>query len=138
KSMRGEEVSEAELTEYGLLGDRAYALIDNAEGKAATAKNPGKWPTLFGCRATFVDQPKKRAPLPAVRITLHDGTTLMSSARDCHQILSKVLNRRVTLATADRGCVNGVPTSLPPNPPAKPPHSHPPLTRPRPPAPPPS
>ena len=113
KSMRGEQLSEAELTEYGLLGDRAYALIDNAEGKAATAKNPGKWPTLFGCRATFVDQPKKGSSLPAVRITLHDGTTLTSGARDSHQILSKVLNRRVTLATADRGRVSGVQASLP-------------------------
>lgn len=113
KSMRGEELSETELTEYGLLGDRAYALIDNAEGKAATAKNPGKWPTLFGCRAMFVDQPKKGAPLPAVHITLHDGTILTSSASDCHQILSKLLNRRVTLATADRGRVSGVQTSLP-------------------------
>ena len=54
KSMSGEELAEGELTEYGLLGDRAYALIDVTEGKAATAKNPGKWPTLFGCRATFV------------------------------------------------------------------------------------
>jgi len=54
KSMRGEELSEAELTDYGLLGDRAYALMDAADGMAATAKNPGKWPTLFECRATFV------------------------------------------------------------------------------------
>ena len=42
KSMSGEELAEAELTEYGLLGDRAYALIDVTEGKAATAKNPGQ------------------------------------------------------------------------------------------------
>jgi uncharacterized protein YcbX len=113
KSMRGEELSEADLTDHGLLGDRAYALIDQAEGKAATAKNPGKWPTLFGCRATFVEPPKKGSPPPAVRITLHDGTTLTSSARDCHQILSKVLNRRVTLAMADRGRVSGVQASMP-------------------------
>jgi MOSC domain-containing protein len=113
KSMRGEELSESELTEYGLLGDRAYALIDAAEGKAATAKNPGKWPTLFGCRATFVDAPRQGLPLAAVRITLHDGTSLTSSARDCHQILSKVLNRQVTLAMANRGRVSGVQASLP-------------------------
>jgi len=113
KSMRGEELSEADLTEYGLLGDRAYALIDVAEGNAATAKNPGKWPTLFNCRASFVEPPRKGSPPPPVHITLHDGSTLSSSARDCHQILSKVLNRRVTLATADRGRVSGVQASLP-------------------------
>ena len=113
KSMSGEELAEAELTEYALLGDRAYALIDVTEGKAATAKNPGKWPTLFGCRATFVDPPKKGSPLPAVHMTLHDGSTLSSSMRDCHQKLSKVFNRAVTLATADRGRVSGVQASLP-------------------------
>jgi uncharacterized protein len=113
KSMRGEELSEADLTVFGLLGDRAYALIDEADGKAATAKNPGKWPTLFGCRATFVEPPKKGSAPPDIRITLHDGTTLTSSARDCHQILSKVLKRRVTLATADRGRISGVQAALP-------------------------
>jgi hypothetical protein len=40
KSMLGEELSASEVTERGLLGDRAYALVDSADGKAATAKNP--------------------------------------------------------------------------------------------------
>ena len=113
KSMTGEELQEVELTEYGLLGDRSYALIDGADGKTATAKNPGKWPTLFGFRATFVDQPKKETAPPAVRITLPDGSTVFSTARDCHQLLSKAVNRTVTLATADRGRVNAVQASLP-------------------------
>jgi hypothetical protein len=113
KSIIGEELLEAELTEYGLVGDRAYALIDAADGMAATAKNPGKWPTLFECRATFVDLPHKGAAPPAVRITLPDGSTLSSSAGDCHQRLSNALKRTVTLATADRGRVSGVQASLP-------------------------
>src|SRR5216683_186534 len=36
KSMLGEELSATEVTQHGLLGDRAYALIDGADGKAAT------------------------------------------------------------------------------------------------------
>ena len=40
KSMLGEELSATEVTEQGLLGDRAYAVVDSADGKAATAKNP--------------------------------------------------------------------------------------------------
>jgi len=47
KSMLGEELTAIDVTERGLLGDRAYALVDSADGKAATAKNPKKWPTLF-------------------------------------------------------------------------------------------
>jgi MOSC domain-containing protein len=113
KSMMGEELQAAKLTEYGLLGDWAYALIDGTDGKVVTAKNPGKWPTLFGFRATFIDQPASSAAHQPVRITLPDGTTVTSSTRDCHQILSKALNRAVTLATADRGRVSGMHASLP-------------------------
>jgi hypothetical protein len=57
KSMIGEELQTAHVTAHGLLGDRAYALIDRTDGKVATAKNPGKWPTLFACRATFLEPP---------------------------------------------------------------------------------
>ncbi|HET7057153.1 MAG TPA: MOSC N-terminal beta barrel domain-containing protein [Nitrospiraceae bacterium] len=41
KSMIGEELQTAQVTDRGLIGDRAYALIDEADGKVATAKNPG-------------------------------------------------------------------------------------------------
>src|SRR5207245_1392563 len=33
KSMMGEELNAAEVTKVGLLGDRAYALIDSSEGR---------------------------------------------------------------------------------------------------------
>src|SRR4029453_13466273 len=55
KSMRGEELSESLIGEQGLLGDRAYALVDGADGKVATAKNPKKWPNLFAFQATLAD-----------------------------------------------------------------------------------
>ena len=47
KSMQGEQLNQTEVTERGLLCDRAYALRDNSDGKIATAKNPRKWPNLF-------------------------------------------------------------------------------------------
>ncbi|MGH7146954.1 MAG: MOSC domain-containing protein [Nitrospiraceae bacterium] len=113
KSMMGEELPTAHVSEHGLLGDRTYALIDGADGKVATAKNPGKWPTLFAFRATFLDSPSSRATVPPVRITLPDGTTVTSAQRECNQALSKALNRQVTLAATARGQVTGVPSSLP-------------------------
>ena len=113
KSMQGEELSEAEATPHGLVGDRVYALIDVAEGKAASAKNPVKWPTLFDCKAAFAEPPKKSAAPPAVRLALHDGSATDSTARDCHQILSKALKRTVILAVADRGWMSGVHATLP-------------------------
>ncbi len=39
KSMMGEELNAAQVTKGGLLGDRAYALIDTSDGKVASAKN---------------------------------------------------------------------------------------------------
>ena len=63
KSMMGEELNATEVTERGLLGDRAYALVDSSDGKAATAKNPRKWPNLFDFRASFVEPVRQRKSL---------------------------------------------------------------------------
>jgi uncharacterized protein len=103
KSMMGEELNAAEVTERGLLGDRAYALVDSSDGKVASAKNPRKWPQLFDFRATFVDTPRPGATVPAVRITLPDGTTVTSEQSDLNQMLSRALKREVTLDATERG-----------------------------------
>jgi uncharacterized protein len=103
KSMMGEELNVTEVTERGLLGDRAYALVDGADEKVATAKNPRKWPTLFDFRASFIDPPRTRTNLPPVRIALPDGTMTTSQRSDRNEILSHALNRTVTLNLAERG-----------------------------------
>jgi len=105
KSMMGEELNATEVTEHGLLGDRAYALLDSADGKVASAKNPRKWPDLFDFRATFTEPPRISGNVPAVRITLPDGTMTTSQQSDVKQILSKALKRKVTLDTSERGHV---------------------------------
>jgi uncharacterized protein YcbX len=103
KSMLGEELTASELTDRGLLGDRAYALVDIADGKAATAKNPRKWPTLFGFRASLVEPPHLGESLPPVRITFPDGTIATSRQADLNQVLSRALGRPVTLNVAGQG-----------------------------------
>ena len=105
KSMIGEELNTSEITEHGLLGDRAYALIDSADGKAASAKNPRKWPNLFDFRANFIEPVRTATPVPPVRITLPDGTTVASDQEDLNQVLSKALGRDVTLRAAQPGPV---------------------------------
>jgi len=89
KSMMGEELNAAEVTERGLLGDRAYALVDSSDGKAATAKNPRKWPRLFDFRATFIEPVRPAVKLPPVRIALPDGTAVTSDQGDLDETLSK-------------------------------------------------
>ncbi len=106
KSMMGEELNAADVTERGLLGDRAYALVDSADGKAATAKNPRKWPRLFDFRAACIEPARPGAKVPPVRIELPDGTTVASDQSDLNQVLSKALNREVTFRAAQRGAVN--------------------------------
>jgi uncharacterized protein len=103
KSMMGEELNAAETTERGLLGDRAYALVDTADGKVASAKNPRKWPHLFDFRAAFVDPPRSGAKVPPVRITLPEGRVVSSDQSDVNQILSRALKREVTLDVTERG-----------------------------------
>jgi len=111
KSMMGEELNAAEVTEHGLLGDRAYALVDRSDGKVASAKNPRKWPQLFDFRATFVDTPRPGAKVPPIRITLPDGTVVTSDQRDVNQILSRALHREVTLDATERGQREVAPTA---------------------------
>ena len=102
KSMMGEELNSAEVTDRGLLGDRAYALVDRSDGKVASAKNPRKWPQLFDFRAAFVDPPRSGEQLPPVRITLPDGALLSGQQSDVNQRLSAVLEREVALEAAER------------------------------------
>src|SRR6266542_524224 len=100
KSMMGEELNATEVTERGLLGDRAYALVDGADGKVASAKNPRKWPTLFDFRASFLEPLRHGGKLPPVCVTLPDGTMTAGQQRDLDAILSQALKRTVTLNPA--------------------------------------
>jgi uncharacterized protein len=100
KSMMGEELNASEVTDRGLLGDRAYALIDTSDGKVVSAKNPRKWPNLFDFRATFVEPPHSADRIPAVRIALPDGTFVTSGEGDLNQTLSTILGREVALMSA--------------------------------------
>jgi uncharacterized protein len=100
--MMGEGLNAAEVAQDGVLGDRAYALMDSADGKVASAKNPRKWPTLFDFRAALTEVPTTGMMTPAVRITLPDGTIVRSDQPDIHRTLSAVLKRPVTLNSAVR------------------------------------
>jgi uncharacterized protein len=106
KSMMGEELNAAEVTRGGLAGDRAYALVDSANGKVASAKNPRKWPALFDFRATLADVPSTGMTMPPVRITLPDGTIVSSEQVDIDRILTAELKRPVTLDLAEQAATS--------------------------------
>lgn len=96
KSMLGERLSAAEVTERGLAGDRRLALLDRETGKIASAKNPRLWRALPTCTATLTEG--------GVRITAPNGTEVLGPGA-----LSEIVGRAVTLtdvppsdATLDR------------------------------------
>src|SRR5437588_1399113 len=100
KSMLGEELDASDLSEGGVVGDRAYAIRDRETGKVASAKHPKLWPDLLGCRATFVEATSPGDELPPARIDLADGTSVLSDAADVDAVLSRFFGRDVELARA--------------------------------------
>ena len=101
KSMMGEELNAAEVTDRGLVGDRQFAVVDASTGKVAGAKNPRKWGNFFDFRAAYVEPPQRGLKLPAVRLTLPDGTVVTSEQPELAQVLSRALGREVAFAEAE-------------------------------------
>jgi uncharacterized protein len=100
KSMQGEELNAADISAGGLLGDRRFAVIDSATGRVAGAKNPRKWPGFFYFRATYTEPPRAGSALPAVRVTMPDGTSATTDEEGLPKLLSEALGREVTLSAA--------------------------------------
>jgi uncharacterized protein len=100
KSMGGEELWAADLTERGLVGDRAYALVDSETSKVMSGKTPRLGRNLLACRASFVEAPGAGDEQPPVRITLPDGTSIRAGAADAEVALSAFLGRPVKLERA--------------------------------------
>ena len=99
KSMMGEAINAARVTERGLFGDRSYALCDTQTGKVVSAKNPRKWPKLFSYRAAYTSPPADGPEVPPVRVMLPDGSFAVSSMPDFAPTLSAALGRPVALLT---------------------------------------
>jgi uncharacterized protein YcbX len=97
--MQGEELNASEVTALGVLGDRAFALVDQESGQVVSAKNPKKWPDFFAFRAAYVAPPDSGS-LPAVWISLPTGKVVRSDQPDVDTALSAALSRPVNLRSA--------------------------------------
>jgi len=97
KSMMWEEINSSLVTERGLLGDRAYALVDLTTGKVVSAKNPRKWPGMFGFRAAYVEPPDMHEGIPPVRITMPGGVSATSTQANLDALMSRALGADVSL-----------------------------------------
>ena len=95
KSMGGERLESVELTDRGVAGDRAYAVVDRSDGRVATGKHPRKWARLLELQAAYPDGDHRRP----VRITFPDGSEAAADAGDVDARLSAFLGADVTLAS---------------------------------------
>lgn len=95
KSMLGEQLTLANLTESGIAGDRAWALVDTETDKIASAKHPRLWSGLLSLRATYPADDHSQ-----VRIDDGAGRVLSSSDPDIDASLSSLVGRGVRLASA--------------------------------------
>jgi uncharacterized protein YcbX len=68
KSMQGEQVRTMEVSQRGVSGDRAVALLDCETSQIASAHHPGKWAVLLHCSARWEHD--------AILVTLPDGDTM--------------------------------------------------------------
>lgn len=93
KSMMGEELNAVDVTLRGVAGDRAYAVIDSATGKVASAKNPTKWGRLFECRASYHPDAFRDAGYLSVHVTLPDGCVLRAGDDQLNERLSALFER---------------------------------------------
>lgn len=93
KSMGGERLERTAIGDQGVLGDRGWALRDEAAGEIRGAK---KLPALLQCKARYLEEPG-RGRVPAAEITLPGGERIRSDAGDAGAKLSALLGRQVSI-----------------------------------------
>lgn len=74
KSMGGEAIGATHVTARGVLGDRAYALVDTETNRAAVVRTWGA--RLLGYSARFAQEPGLDETAPAIEVTDLNGTLL--------------------------------------------------------------
>ena len=91
RSMVGECLEWAELTRFGVHGDRAYAVMDGDDGRIATGKYHGSG------RGRSSSLPKVEGPGSTVEVTFPGGAIERSDSSVIDAALSAYLERDVAL-----------------------------------------
>ncbi len=96
KSLRGESLTEARVTEHGIEGDRVWALRELERGGIMSAR---VWAGLLQWSASREDSAGNDA---GVRIQLPDGRMIVVSDPATPAILSELIGRRIEPAKVRR------------------------------------
>ena len=93
KSMLGEDLDAVEINARGVVGDRAYAVIDPAENRVGSAKIPHKWKSLYEFSAMY--PPGDDTALPPPLILFPGGAPATATDADLDARLSQALGKPV-------------------------------------------
>jgi uncharacterized protein YcbX len=97
KSMLGEKLDSVEVTNRGLAGDRAYALVHAETGKVASAKNPHRWPNLFEFQASYAQSPSAAQEMSPAEIVCPTGERVSTKQADAEARLSAAVGQKIQL-----------------------------------------
>ena len=92
KSMLGEALDEARVLRGGVVGDRAYALLDEESTKVVSVKRPKRWARMFELTATTDDHGR-------VEVAFPNGPSLGIDDPELPVRLSEFFGRQVSIAT---------------------------------------
>ncbi len=93
KSMLGEDLDAVAIDNRGVLGDRAYAVIDASENRVGSAKIPHKWRRLYEFSAMY--PPGDDTTLPPPLILFPDGSPAVATDPGLDARLSQALGKPV-------------------------------------------
>lgn len=94
KSMGGERVERAELTENGILGDRAWALRDDVNGGLRGGK---RFAALMSLHASFTEEPTPDRRSAPAKIMLPDGRSIHTGDADAAARIGAAIGAEVSL-----------------------------------------
>lgn len=94
KSMLSERLGEFDATTDGVLGDRAWALIDETDGRVMSAK---KFRTMLDLRAVYDRPPLPESAVPP-KIMFPDGRAIFTDDPSAVKALSALLQRKLKLS----------------------------------------
>jgi uncharacterized protein YcbX len=99
QSMQGERLEAAEIAANGVVGDRAYGLVDPEVGMVvSSAQGRRKWREIVTLAARYAAAPGRNGTAAPIEILLPDGTVLTNDRADIDSRLADALGAPVHLA----------------------------------------
>ncbi len=99
QSMQGERLPAAEAAQDGIVGDRAYGIVDpDTAMVVSSAQGRRKWRGIVTLAARYLEAPSRNGSAAPVEILLPDGTSLDSGRPDVDTLLAGALGAAVHLA----------------------------------------